>query len=412
MGRLVRFLVVVVLAGAGAGLVAACLVLFLHGLELLAFGHIETPESPGVGNAAPWRIVVALAAAGVLAGVGWWALRRWGRKVVSVNAAVGGTKMPPVPTILNALLQILIVGLGASVGREVAPRELGALVGGWLSDLTRLSARERKIIVASAAGAGLAGVYSVPLGGAVFAIEILLAEFSVIGAVAAFLTSAIATLTASFVVSSEAVYIAPQIPLSWSLIIWAAIIGPIAGALGLSFMRGVAWAEKRRPKNWTIMIVMPVVFTIVGLIAIQFPQILGNGRAAAQLGFDQHALVGAPLLFIAAILILKPLATIATIGSGGTGGTLTPSIAIGGLLGVLAGAGWTLLWPGVPLVGFALVGAAAFLASTMRAPLTALVLIIEFSHQGTGVFVPMMIAIAGAIVTEHFLTHKRLIGID
>src|ERR1019366_6457903 len=174
--------------------------LLLHQLEHLAFGYSSGTFLDGVVGASPTRRVLALGIAGVVGALGWWALRRWAKPVVSVEASVAGKPMPRLVTLANAGLQIVIVGLGASIGRELAPRELGALAAGWLSERAGLTARERRILVACGAGAGLAAVYDVPLGGAIFASEILLAEISLATALPALATAAIATLVAQFAV--------------------------------------------------------------------------------------------------------------------------------------------------------------------------------------------------------------------
>ncbi len=110
-------------------------------------GHREAADAPSGLNR-----FLALTAAGVLTGVAWWAIRRWAKPVVSVTAAVGGKRMPALATVANAAVQILAVGLGASIGKEVAPREIGA----WLSQLVTaragLTARETRILVACGAG--------------------------------------------------------------------------------------------------------------------------------------------------------------------------------------------------------------------------------------------------------------------
>ncbi|MBN9629043.1 MAG: chloride channel protein, partial [Actinobacteria bacterium] len=171
------------LVGVGARIGGGLVYLGLHSIQHLAFGYSEGSFLEGLLEAPPVNRVVALVVAGIVGAVGWYFLRAWGRRradhaVVSVEAAVGGRRMPGVVTLLNAALQVVIVGLGASIGREVAPREIAAWWASWLADRAGVSARERRILVACGAGAGLAAVYNVPFGGAVFAVEILLAEIS------------------------------------------------------------------------------------------------------------------------------------------------------------------------------------------------------------------------------------------
>ncbi|WP_272898620.1 chloride channel protein [Subtercola vilae] len=109
---------------------------------------------------------------------------------------------------------------------------------------------------------------------------------------------------------------------------------------------------------------------------------------------------------------MKTATTVATIGAGAAGGTLTPSLAIGAALGGSLGGVWSLMWPGTPVAAFAFIAAAAFLASSMRAPFTALILMIEFTGQGPALLVPTMLAIAGSVTVGYIMTRRRITGID
>lgn len=410
---IIRLVVVTALVGIGAGIGGGLVYLGLHAIQHLAFGYAEGAFIDGLLQAPPVNRVVALAVAGVLGGVGWWALRRWGRlqpkhAIVSVESAVGGRRMPRFVTIANAGLQVVIVGLGASIGREVAPRELGALAADWLSEKAGVSARERRILVACGAGAGLAAVYNVPFGGAVFAVEILLAEISFATVLPALASSAIATLVARLVVPANPLYPIEQFPLSPSVVVWAVLAGPVIGLAAIGFVRLMQYAQAIRPKSWGILIVMPLVFTAVGVVSLWFPAILGNGRSLGQLAMTASL----PVLLILAITLLKVFATAGTIGSGAAGGTLTPSLAVGAGLGLAIGGAWNLVWPGgAPIAVFALIGAAAFLAVTMRAPLTALLLVMEFTAQGPDMFAPVMLCVAGAVAVGYLFERGRVTGV-
>jgi CIC family chloride channel protein len=402
-----RLIVVTVLVGIGSGISGLLVSLLLRGLEHLAFGYSSGTFLDGIEAAPPSRRVLALGVAGVVGAVGWWALRRWAKPVVSVEASVAGQAMPRMVTLANAALQIVIVGLGASIGREVAPRELGALAAGWLSERAGLTARERRILVACGAGAGLAAVYDVPLGGAVFAIEILLAEISLATALPALATAAIATLVAQLAVPTGPLYTLPHLALTPSLLVWSVVVGPVVGFAALGFVAVARTALIQRvPGRW-ILLVMPVAFLVVGCLAIPFPSILGNGRALGQLAFDGSV----PMLLMAALFIAKALATTTTIYSGAAGGTLTPSLALGAALGAVLGGAWCLVWPGSPVAAFAFVAAAAFLSSSMRAPFTALILVLEFTGQGPALMVPTMIAIAGSVAVTYLSHRERVAGV-
>jgi H+/Cl- antiporter ClcA len=403
-----RLVVVTALVGVGAGISGLAVTVLLRTIQHFAYGYSEGTFLDSLITSSPSTRVLALSAAGVVGGVGWWALRRWGRPIVPVSESVAGTRMPAFASLANAALQIVIVGLGASIGREMAPRELGALCAGWLSERAGVTERERRILVACGAGAGLAAVYNVPLGGTVFTVEILLAELSFATVLPALATSAIATLVARVVVPASPLYRVPHFPLTPSLVAWSVLAGPVIGFTAIGFVSLARWAERRRPQGWRILIVMPLVFAAVGLLSLALPAVLGNGRASGQIAFDGTLPIG----FIAILVMAKVAATIGTIGSGAAGGTLTPSFAIGAGFGAVAGGLWAMLWPGAPPAAFALIGAAAFLAASMRAPLTALVLVLEFTNQGPSLVIPLMIAVAGAVVVEYLLGRRRFLGVD
>jgi H+/Cl- antiporter ClcA len=399
--------VVTALVGVGAGVAGLCASLLLRLIETLAYGASSGDFLADVLNADPSRRVIALCVAGVFAALAWWALRRWGTPVVSVEASVAGKRMPWFVSIVNAAIQIIIVGLGASIGKEVAPRELGALIAGWLTEKAGVTARERRILVACGAGAGLAAVYNVPLGGALLAVEILLAEISFATVLPALATSAIAALVARLVVPLEPLYHLPQFTLSPTIVVWSIVVGPIIGFAAVGFVWLVKAAGAHRPRGWGILVIMPLVFAGIGLLSLAFPAILGNGQALGQVAFD--GAVGIPLITI--LLLLKVAATTATIGSGGAGGTLQPSVAVGAAFGAATGGLWLMLWPGSPVAAFAFIAAAAFLASTMRAPLTALVLLIEFTGQGPALLIPALLAIGGSVAVSYLIGRRRLIEV-
>jgi H+/Cl- antiporter ClcA len=410
--RWLVFGAVTVLTGVTSGIGGLLLVVLLRIVQHNAYGYslraIVTSETflEGVTSAAPLRRFLVLAVCGIVAGVGWWALYRFARPLVSVTSAVkeNGPAMPLASTVVHALLQIVTVALGSPLGREAAPRELGALFADRLSKLSRLTPQDRRIIIACGAGAGLAAVYNVPLGGALFTLEGLLGTFSLSAFIPALATSVIAALVARAGLGNFTAYSIPALSVTPSLIAWSILAGPLFGAAAYVFVKAAAAARRHAPRDIRLLPWCLLVFPAIGLLAIPFPQLLGNGKGIAQLGFDSEL----GLATLAALLLLRLLVSVAALRAGAAGGSLTPGIALGVILGSILGGFWRLALPSTSLGAFALVGGAAFLASSMKMPLTAIVLMFEFTRAGLDFVVPISLAVVGSITMFQILTNSGI----
>ncbi len=412
LGALLRLGLATLVVGVATGLAVLLLVWIVHTVEHLVWGTADGPFLDGLALPSPWWLpIVSLTAAGVIAAGGWYLLRRFGRRIASVEEGVAGHRMPLWETLADTVIQVTSVGLGASIGKEVAPRELSAMAGSKVVGWLRIDARWRKILIASAAGAGLAAVYNVPLAGALFAIEILLAQFSAGAAVVALSVSAIATYVARPLVADDSLYHVTAVSVSPSLLVAAVLIGPLMGWGATSFSAITARLSRRRPTGWKLLLVLPATFAAVGVLGAFFPLVLGNGRALATAGFD----LAQPAYLLLALAVMKYVATSISLGSGAIGGTLQPSVAIGAALGAAAAAGWAFIWPGADGTALAIVAAGAFLAANMRAPFTAIALIIEFTGTGFTLLLPIFLAVAGSLAASRLATGgglKRFAPID
>ncbi|MCW8445064.1 chloride channel protein [Fluoribacter gormanii] len=403
-----------VVIGIVSGFGGMFLALLLHFLQHLAYGHPVFPIIENerfldiVSSSTASRRVIALLLCGFIAGWGWWAVFRYGRPLVSIANAIKSPRphMPIKTTIAHVLLQIITVALGSPLGREVAPRELGATFACWLTNKMKLHPKESQVLVACAAGAGLAAVYNVPFGGALFTLEVLLGTFRWFAVIPAITTSAIAVVISWIGLGNQSLYHIPVLILDSSIVIWAILAGPIFGFSAYWFKEITNRAQSRAPRNWKIIISCLFNFFIIGLLAIYFPEILGNGRSAAQLGFDGNML---GLGIAAAILILRLLIVCTSIQAGAAGGILTPSLANGALMAVILGILWSHLWPGISISAFAVVGGAAFLAAAQKMPITAIVLVIEFTGINFSFFIPMLLAVAGSISMFNYCSMRRLV---
>jgi len=389
-----RFWVCVLLTSAFTGLFADFLMWLLAQVENVAFDYHAGSYAAAVGAASGLRRVTSLFVAGIFGALAWYGIRRYLKNErAEVDEAVwsGSGDLSPRRSLLTSIVSEIVVGLGASIGREAAPKLLGGVSGSVLARYGRLNPAQRRLLVACGAGAGLAAVYNVPLGGAIFTAEVLYGSFTLPTVFPALVTSSLATWVSWIYLPSNATY--PRVPnfhFSASIMVWSLPAGVVIGLLAVGFVRLVGWASDHRPRGAALLWVMPVAFVIVGLVGLQYPQVFGNGKDLVS-----EALVGTGgvgLFF--ALFALKPLVTTLTLGSGAAGGVFTPFLATGAMLGAFLGSVWVKWWPGSPVGAFALIGAAAMIGATMQAPLSGLVLVMELTHSGYGLLIPLMTATA------------------
>ena len=400
-----RFWMLVVLIGVVAGLGGVALMELLHAVQHVSWSYEAGHFLEATERATNARRVLVLACGGVIAGVGAVGLARFGGGgEVSEALWLRAGRLPLVGSFARAVQSIVIVGLGASLGREGAPQQVGASVASALSDWARLPVWQRRLLVASGAGAGMAAVYNVPLGGALFALEVLLGTISLPLVLPALATTLTATAVAWVALPSRATYIIPEYSVHASQITWALLVGPIAGLASVMYIRLIASAHALRPTGWLRVAAPIAVFTALGVVAIAYPQVLGNGKGVVQLALVGRLAVGV----MAALIVLKPLATAACLGSGAPGGLFTPTLTFGVVLGGVLGDAWSQIWPGAPVGSYAVIGGAAVLAASMQAPLAAVVLLLELTHHVDGLMVPMLLAVAEATVLSRLLRARSI----
>jgi chloride channel protein, CIC family len=400
------FWLAVVITGAGTGLGTTALMVLLYAVQHSLW--------PGAGLdlldaavRADWRRHLAvLVGAGLLTGVGHFLLGRLSGTGIDVTSAIWlhAGRLPGLRTLGSAVLSIVVVGMGASLGREGAPKQAGAVIANAASDAAGLPDDRRRLLVACGTGAGFAAAYGVPLGGALFALEVLRGDLAPRFVLPALLTSVIATGVSWLFLPDKPTYLVPAYAGSLSAALWALLAGPVAGVVAVLFVRAVAWADGHRPRGWWRFVAPVLALGLLGAVSIPFPQLLGNGRDVAELAFTGQV---APLLLLV-LLLLRPAATLLCLTSGTPGGLFTPSLALGALLGGVLGAAWSLLWPGVPPGLFAVLGAAAVVAATTQGPVSTVVLVVELTGHARSFILPLLLVVTIATLTAR-LVHARSI---
>ena len=389
-GYSIQFWILVLLIGVFAGLAGAGLMRLLFAVEHVAWSYHSGNFYQAVCNASNFCRVRNMLLAGVVVAAGRKLLPKGG----DVDAAIWfrSGRVPLLSTIAQAITALISVGLGTSLGRESPIKQAGGAIASALARLARVSPAEQQLLVACGVGAGMASAYNVPLGGAVFAIEVLIGTISLRLVLPALVASVAATGASWAFLPIGPVYQVPEYSLSLSLVIWSIIAGPLLGLAAVALVKAIAWAEAHRPSGVAAAVMPIVTLTLLGCLSIAYPELLGNGKDTVQLALTDKV----SLSLLLALPALKLLATAGCLGSGASGGLFTPTMAVGALLGGSFGHAWSAFWPGSSPGSFAVVGSAAVLAAATLGPISALVLILELTRHVDATMVPMLFAVGGA----------------
>jgi H+/Cl- antiporter ClcA len=394
-GRNFDFFCAVVIVGVLAGIAGLSTTFVLRFVQHLTYHYSFGTLLAGVTGSSPVRRVLGPMVGAALAGLGWWILRRRAEVPPLAGTIARHERTPRLSWSIDAMLQVLLVGSGASLGREGAPRQFAAalsdLATGWLK---RMSSRDREILLACAAGAGLGAVYAVPLAGALFSARIMLNTWHPRALGAALLTSSLAVAIGSAITRDQPNLDWPIGESTYLLTAHGLLLAPFALAVGLAFNRLMAAARPARQiRTWVLIPALAGAGLVMGICSHWWPELPGNGRSILTVSLAS----GLTLSAAAAILLLKPLLTALFLRAGGAGGMLTPSLAAGAATGTLLVL--TINWIAgthlhVPAVSLA--GAAGVLAVTQGSPIWAAIFVWELARPPLWLFLVFLLTATGA----------------
>lgn len=384
-----RLSLAVFATGIASGLVGILCHYLLEFIQVLAFGKDKGDLLLLFQSVSAFRRFLVLLVVGVLASLFWYFLQRR-VTLLSISKAkklVGKRSPNFLGQSLHALVQVAIVAAGASIGKEGAPRELGALFGGSFSKGLRLDTSDRQLLMACGAGAGLASVYQVPFASALFVIETLGVGWKLKNTVIILITTYVSAYCARPIVGGQAIYLVDKVPLHSSGFMLAIILAVFVTPLAMVFAYVTKKASSSRITDKAILWTLPLAFLILAGLSTYFPIFMGNGQVLAQWLFSGNSSAYLPV-----ILIIKSLLVCLLLRSGAYGGTLTPSFALGVgagyLITVLLGIFDFSLSPDLGM----LLGATIFLGTTLDAPLTGIALVVGFTGTGGVIILPLVLA--------------------
>lgn len=325
----------------------------------------------------------------------------------------------PRVAIVKSLASAISIGTGASVGREGPIVQVGSAFGSMLGQIFPMNAENRSLLVAAGAGAGIAATFNVPLGGLIFAMELLMRRITV----HSMLIVSTATVTATFIgraiIGQYPSFNFPDLQTSLPemvslqtmlLLVALAVIG---GLISAGFIRALYWAEDKFDELHDSYYLKHILgMFCVGIMLYLMIEFTGKyyvqGTGDATLA-DILTHVLSDTKFLLLLCVLKLLSTCLSLGSGASGGVFSPSLFMGATLGAAFACitDWSIANPTAEILLFAAAGMVAMVAGTTGAILTAVVILLEMT-AAYGLILPLMIVSAVAAVTRHWFVAETI----
>lgn len=259
--------------GIASGLVGILCHYLLEFIQILVFGNDKSDLLSQFNSVSPFRRFAVLLVVGVLASLFWYFLqRRVSLLSISKAKQLVGKKSPNfLGQSLHALMQVAIVGAGSSIGKEGAPRELGALFGGNLSKALHLDIVDRQLLIACGAGAGLAAVYQVPFASTLFVLETLGVAWKSKNIIIILVTTYLSAYCARPIVGKEAMYLVSKVSSDPASLIQVIVLVLVITPLAMMFSFLAKKASKSRITDKRILWTMPLSYVVLGGIAAFYP---------------------------------------------------------------------------------------------------------------------------------------------
>ena len=393
--------------GAGASMLFAALAEGVH--ELLTNSTAGVVES--MRHLPWWGVLLVPTLGGAAAGLVLLYGSRLTRSQSSTDymeaIVIGNGRVGVRSSLVKSTAALFSIGSGGSIGREGPMVQLSAVVASLVGRWRQFTGPQLRLLVACGASAGIASAYNAPIAGSFFVAEIILGSIAMESLGPLAVSAVVATLTIRVLTAAQVLYKVPEFQLNspWEMGPYV-VLGLVAGGLAPWFLRSLREAEV-----FFIGLRLPLVARLalgglaVGVIAINVPQVCGNGYTVV-VDILNGRLVWTVLL---GIFACKWLATMASFGSGAPGGVFTPSLFMGASVGYLFGMAVHSIWPGgaVDPRAFALVGMGAFLSAASRAPVMAVIMLFEMTLS-YDIILPLMLCSVIAYYTAKGLEGESL----
>lgn len=397
---LLALLPLAALVGVVAAVTVAVFRLAIDGLL-----HLYSSQSHLVAAAAAmptWQRVLVPTVAATLAGLIFWAGQRWLQRPRGPEymeaVRVGDGRLPLAPNLVRTLSSLVAVSGGITVGREGTMIQLAALMSSLFGRRPHNDARRRRLIVACGVAGGFAAAYHAPLAGTLFVAEIILGSLRVRAMAPVLVAAVMGELTTQTLFASGPLYVSHAVHvIGWFDLLVASALGLLAGLLGPAFLWLLDTSRHRYQARvrW-LPLRLGLGGLAVGLLSAVRPEVWGNGFSTVQ------ALLADPWVpsTLALVTVLRLLAVTCATAAGVPGGVLTPTLALGGAMGLLATQALPLPGGSADATLWALVGMGSLLAATTHAPTMAAVMMFEITRDYDVVLATMPACVIAAVVAH------------
>jgi len=389
------------------GVIAKSLVMIIDFITNLSFyGKVSFQPSTPLHNTLGWMVILVPVAGSIIVGImarfGSSAIRGHGIPEAMEKIITGESKIPLKLTFLKPISAAISIGTGGPFGAEGPIIATGGAFGSVSGQIMRISAGERKIMLAAGACAGMAAIFGSPLAAILLAIELLLFEFSPRSVIPVALSCAAGAAMHLVFFGNEPVFKMPDIPVASGIALTTyVIIGAVTGVIAAGVSRSVYLLEdyfEKLPVHWMW---WPAIGAVaVGITGYFAPETLGVGYANIT-----NLLTGTlPISMLLTLCFLKYISWAIALSSGTSGGTLAPLFTIGGATGALLCVLILKMFPGsgINIATAALIGMAAMFAGASRAILTSIVFLLETTAQPHALL-PLICACTAAYFVSFFL---------
>jgi CIC family chloride channel protein len=309
--------------------------------------------------------------------------------------------------LVKAVASSIVIGSGGSAGREGPIAQIGAGFGSWLIKRLKLSKSDRRIAIVSGAAGGIGAIFKAPLGGAIFAIEVLYKrDLEVKALLPSFISSIVSYSIFGSFFGFKSMFVTPDFTFNFNYLIFYALLGLLCAFFAILYIRFFYFTRNQLFQRLKISkYFKPAIGCVfVGLIGLLIPNILGPGYGVIQNTID----VKFTMTLLLILILGKIVATSFTIGSGGSGGVFAPSLVIGSTIG-----GFLALFlnsflniPENEMGTFAIVGMASFITAVANVPIASIIMVSEMTNTYSLLLHSMLACTVSYILTTKWSIYE------